>query len=292
MEVVGADSRQFYSEMSIGTAVPSAQELAEVKHHFIQDRSVINPLSAGTYATEAQQLIEKLSSGKSTNEIVAVVVGGSGLYIDALLGRLDDIPSNSEIRDTLNQTFRDQGLAPLLQELKEVDPTYYEMVDRNNPQRVIRALEVCKTTAEQYSSLRKGEARTIEFDPIEIILDFPREELYSRINQRVDMMIDMGLEAEARSVEKYRELNPLRTVGYSELFDYFDGNTSLDKAIDLIKQHTRNYAKRQLTWLTRNSTSPRFAPLDIDKITQHIESPLITNQNHPPYGTIPITSEF
>lgn len=268
--VISADSRQFYSEMAIGTAVPSTEEQALAHHYFIQDRSVTEPLSAGGFQCEASALIEKLSDGQPSDKIVAIVVGGSGLFVDALLYGLDEIPSDEKVRIELNELYEKEGLEPLLSELKELDPESYNIVERENPQRVVRALEVCKVAGVPYSSLKTGKGEIL-FDATKIIIDLPREELYDRINCRVDIMIEEGLEAEARSVEKYSHLSALRTVGYSEFFDYFDGKISREKAIDLIKQHSRNYAKRQITWLRRDESTPRFSPFNIEDIIDFIK---------------------
>ncbi len=268
--VISADSRQFYKEMMVGTAVPSTEEMMGVKHYFIQDRSVQQPLSAGEFENEALALIDKLSQGKSSGEIVAVVAGGSGLYVDALLNGLDPIARDSSIREMLNNRLEIEGLDSLLRELKRLDPDYFGEVETGNPQRVIRALEASLVSGVPYSKLRVGRAKSRPFGTIRVIIDLPRAELYSRINNRVDEMVEGGLVEEARSVHKYSSLNPLKTVGYSELFEFFNGKTNLLTAIELIKQHTRNYAKRQLTWLRRDSSTPRFSPYQIDSIIQYI----------------------
>lgn len=269
--VVSADSRQFYREMHIGTAVPTADELAAAQHYFIQDRSVEEPLSSGGFERAGVELLEKLNQNTDKDTIIAVVVGGSGLYVDALLYGLDPLPSSAEVRAELLAIYERDGLNPLVEALKIADPTYHAIVDRSNPQRVIRALEVCRTSGMPYSNLRSGRRCVRSFDAVKLIVDLPREQLYARIDTRVDAMIAEGLEAEARSVEKYAHLSPLQTVGYSEMFDYFRGETTLDRAIELIKQHTRNYAKRQLTWLRRDADTPRFAPSAWDEIIAYIK---------------------
>lgn len=249
-EIISTDSRQFYRQMSIGTAVPSVEQLSEVKHHFIHSRDVWDNYAAGAFENDALVLLDELFQRGN----YAVAVGGSGLYIDALCRGFDDIPTvNDSCRESLMAVFQVEGLDPLLKRLKELDPQFYEVVDRNNYKRVIRALEVCITSGEPYSTQRTGEVKQREFVIRKIGIDMPREVLYDRINRRVDMMVESGLEAEAREVYKYREFNALRTVGYNEMFSYFDGLISLDEAIDKIKQNTRRYAKRQLTWFRRDS---------------------------------------
>lgn len=268
--VVSADSRQFYCQMRIGTAVPTQEELAAARHYFIQDRSVTQPLSAGGYEREAVELLDGLNEHSDDRQIIAVVVGGSGLYVDALLYGLDPLPSSDEVRAELIAILERDGLEPLVEALRMADPTYHNIVDRSNPQRVIRALEVCRTSGMPYSNLRSGRRSIRSFDAVKLVVDLQREQLYQRIERRVDQMMDEGLEQEARSVEMYRHLTPLQTVGYSEMFDYFDGNTSLERAVELIKQHTRNYAKRQLTWLRRDEATPRFDPTAINEMISYI----------------------
>ncbi len=267
--VLSADSRQFYKEMSIGTAVPTSEELATAHHYFIQDRSVTEPLSAGAYGDEARTLIAKLSEGKGEDEIVAVVVGGSGLYVDALLYGLDPIPSDDKIREQLNKELDEKGLVALIEELKRVDEESFNTIELTNPQRVVRALEVCRLSGKKFSSFKSGE-RLSQLNHTKIIVDMPREELYDRINLRVDEMVRAGLEGEVRALLEHRNLSALQTVGYSELFEYFDGDISFDRAIELIKQHSRNYAKRQVTWLRRDTETPRFSPYNIDEIIDYL----------------------
>lgn len=270
--IISADSRQFYCEMHIGTAVPTPEELESAQHYFIKDRSVEEPLSSGGFEVEAVELLDILNLNSTETQIIAIVVGGSGLYVDALLYGLDPLPRSEEVRAELNAIFERDGLEPLIMALQMADPAYFSIVDRSNPQRVIRALEVCRTTGMPYSNLRSGRKSIRDFSAIKIIIDLPRAELYTRIEERVDAMIAEGLEVEARSLYKYRHLSALQTVGYSELFDYFDGVTDLNRAIELIKQHSRNYAKRQLTWLRRDSETPRFSPLDLAPVFSYIDS--------------------
>ncbi|MFI3315754.1 MAG: tRNA (adenosine(37)-N6)-dimethylallyltransferase MiaA [Rikenellaceae bacterium] len=249
-EIISADSRQFFRQMSIGTAAPTTQQLLQAKHHFIHCRDVWDEYAAGKFEIDALALLDKLFLEHDK----IVVVGGSGLYIDALCRGFDDIPTvDNECRERLNERFRNEGLDGLLLELKERDPQYYEQVDRANHKRVIRALEVCITSNMPYSQMRKGSNNKRPFKVRKIGIDLDRQYLYNRINSRVDQMIEQGLESEAREVYKYRDFNALKTVGYSEMFSYFDGHISLQEAIDKIKQNSRRYAKRQMTWFRRDS---------------------------------------
>ncbi|MFI3321924.1 MAG: tRNA (adenosine(37)-N6)-dimethylallyltransferase MiaA [Rikenellaceae bacterium] len=249
-EIISADSRQFFRQMSIGTAAPSAEQLSAVKHHFIHCRDVWEDYAAGQFENDAIELLDTLFL---THDKV-VVVGGSGLYIDALCKGFDDIPTvDNNLREELNEQFKSGGLEPLLEELKLRDEKFYVLVDRANHKRVIRALEVCRATGKPYSEQRKGEGKKRNFKIRKIGINLDREYLYDRINRRVDIMILEGLEAEAKSVYEYRDYNSLKTVGYREIFDYFDGKTSLENAIEMIKQNSRRYAKRQMTWFRRDS---------------------------------------
>lgn len=250
-EIISADSRQFYRQMSIGTAVPSEEELSQACHHLIHSHDVWEDYSAGSFEKDALPLLDELF----TRSDYAVLVGGSGLYIDALCRGFDDIPEvDGVVREELNTMYQNEGLEPLLVKLKELDECFYNTVDRANHKRVIRALEVCITTGKPYSDERKGEGKKRDFNIVRYAIDMPREVLYDRINRRVDIMMEQGLEQEARSVLKYRDCNSLQTVGYRELFDYFDEVITLDRAVELIKQNSRRYAKRQLTWLRRDDS--------------------------------------
>lgn len=240
-EIVNADSRQIYSEMSIGTAVPSPDELAAVKHHLVQSHSVEAPISAGQYEDIALKVLDNLFQ---TNDYV-VLVGGSGMYINALLYGMDEMPSDDLLKADLNSKSTDEIGEMML----KLDPKYYNIIDKANRHRLIRALEVCIITGKPYSEQRTGERKKRNFDFIQFGLDRPRPELYNRINQRVDIMIALGLENEARSVEKFKHLSAMQTVGYREFFDYFDGKTSVEEAVELIKRNSRRYAKRQYTWM-------------------------------------------
>lgn len=258
--ILSADSRQFYREMSIGTAKPSWAELAAVKHYFIDSHSITESFSVGDFEKQALSLLDELFQIHD----VIILVGGSGLYIKALTEGFDDIPqADSEIREKLNKEFAENGIEPLQKKLQEVDPDYYAEVDLNNPQRIIRALEVYQTTKKPFSSYRKAGINTRPFNTLKIALDMPREVLYHRINQRVDIMIEQGLVNEARSLIFHRHLNALNTVGYSELFDHFDDKIGLEKAIEQIKQNTRHFAKRQLTWFRKDKEIHWLKPEDI-----------------------------
>lgn len=247
-EIISFDSRQFYREMNIGTARPTAEELAAVPHHFIGNVSIHENYNAGKFAAEALVKIEELSHTHST----IILVGGSGLYLEALINGFDELPENTmTCRQELNELYASQGLDALQDLLKEKDPVYYEQVDLNNPQRLIRALEICLATGGSYSSYRKGQKKELPFTYRLRGIELSREELYDRINRRVLQMMEKGLLDEVRALLPYQHLNALQTVGYKELFDYLNGKTDLNTAVMLIQQNTRRYAKRQLTWFRR-----------------------------------------
>lgn len=259
-EIISTDSRQFYKGMAIGTAQPTPEELAAAPHHFIADRRPEEELSAGGYEREALARLEELFSRND----IAIAVGGSGLYIDALTEGFDELPCDTaEIRAALMGRLASQGLESLCEELRERDPDYWAVVDRKNPARVVRALEVCIASGLPYSSQRTATKRQRPFDIVKIGIDWPREELYDRINRRVDQMIAEGLEQEARKLYHLRHLSSLQTVGYRELFDHFDGTTSREEAIELIKRNSRRYAKRQMTWFRRDQNTHWLAPGDL-----------------------------
>lgn len=266
-EIVSADSRQFYKEMSIGTAKPSVDELSQASHHFIDSHSINEELSAGKYETECLDLLGDLFK----KHLVILLTGGSGLYIKAVTDGLPDMPEiPSEIREELNSRLKEEGLESLLSELKTVDPDYYETVDRSNPQRVTRALEMYKATGKPFSSFRVQQSDPRPFDVIKIGLDRPREELYNRINLRVDIMIKEGLIEEVKELIDFREKQALQTVGYKEVFEYFDGNYSEERMIEMIKQNSRRYAKRQLTWFRKETDVRWFHPAQFENIVQYI----------------------
>ncbi len=247
-EIISADSRQFYKEMSIGTAVPSTEELASVPHHFIQHKSIFEEYTVGDFEREG---IEKLAILFEDNDIV-VMVGGSGLYVDAIKDGLDNFPPiDPEIRETLNQTLKTEGILSLQERLKILDMDYYRQVDLNNPHRLIRALEVCIGSGLPYTSFLKQKKPERNFNTITIAINAEREIIYDRINQRVDIMMEQGLLEEVLSLKEQQSLNALQTVGYRELFNYFKGEFDLDTAIAEIKKNTRRFAKRQLTWLRK-----------------------------------------
>ena len=249
--VISCDSRQIYREMKIGTAPPSAEQLAAVPHYFIGTRSVTEPYTAGKYELDALVLLDELFRDHAT----LVMCGGSGLYIDALCNGLDAFPDvDPQIREDLMTRLENEGLEALRFELRRLDPQTYESIDPANRQRVVRALEVCIGTGRPFSSYKTAAARERPFSIRKIGLTREREELYDRINRRVDLMMEAGLEAEARSLLPYRDLPALNTVGYRELFDCFDGKYPLEEAVRLIKRNTRHYAKKQLTYWGRDDS--------------------------------------
>ncbi|MFN3917949.1 MAG: tRNA (adenosine(37)-N6)-dimethylallyltransferase MiaA [Flavobacteriales bacterium] len=267
-EVISADSRQFYRHMVIGTAQPTYEEMAGIPHHFINYIPVEDEFTAGRFASEAQRLIYKIHQ---TNDVV-IVAGGSGLYLNALFFGIDDIPSDKAIRNELNHKFEQEGIELLTQQLKSLDPETIAEIDIKNPKRVIRALEVCLTTGKKYSELRKNTLQIPPYKTIWIGIDLPREVLYERINERVDRMIENGLVEEARNLHPLKKLNALQTVGYRELFACFEGEHSLQEAIDKIKQHTRNFAKRQMTWFRKNPEINWLSSADINEVLNIIKS--------------------
>jgi tRNA dimethylallyltransferase len=247
-EIVSCDSRQLYREMPVGTAAPTTAQLAAVPHHFIASHSIHQPYTAGKYETEALVLLEKLFATHRT----VLMAGGSGLYIDAVCRGIDDFPDADPIlRQTLTERFVHEGIDSLRHELKVLDQESYRTLDLRNSHRIIRALEVTLATGKPYSSLKKNCRKERPFRIVKIGLQLPRETLYARINRRVRKMMDEGWLDEARSLYPFRHLPALNTVGYKELFDYFDGKTNLDRTIALIQQHTRNYAKKQCSYWTR-----------------------------------------
>lgn len=248
-EIISSDSRQFYKEMSIGTAVPSEEELTSAPHHFIQHKSIFDAYSVGKFERDAIKKLKELF--KKHN--VTIMVGGSGLYVNAVIEGLDDFPTVDEsVREKLNLEIKEQGIGSLQKKLKECDPEHYKKMDIENPQRLIRALEICIATGKPYSSFLKKKEITRDFKSIKIGMTANREVIYERINRRVDTMISEGLIEEARSLYEFRDLNALQTVGYRELFNYFSNDGDLDFAISEIKKNTRRFAKRQLTWFKKD----------------------------------------
>ena len=263
-EIISADSRQLYKEMCIGTAVPSDIELKSVPHHFIQHKSVLDTYTVGDFEKDALQLLKTLFETKD----VVILVGGSGLYIDAVTKGLDYFPEiNPEIRSSLNKELQKYGLKQLQDQLKQLDASYYEKVDLENPHRVIRALEVCIGSGKPYSSFIGLEKPERPFHTITVGITADREIIYDRINQRVDIMLKQGLLEEVRSAYKYKDLNALQTVGYKEIFTYFDNEIDLDFAISEIKKNTRRFAKRQLTWFRKNKDT---IWVDYEYETEHV----------------------
>lgn len=246
--VISSDSRQFYREISIGTAKPSVYEMEGVPHYFIDSHSIHNPVTAAQYEQEALALIQ----GELAHLPVLILVGGSGMFIDALCIGLDPIPADSALQNQLRVELEKNGLHALCAELLEKDPVFHQQVDRSNAPRVIRALEVIRLTGTPFSEWRQAQPEPRPFLTERFVIDLPREVLYDRINFRTEIMVAAGLGAEVRKMNDFRDLAPLQTVGYREFFDYFDGKTDLSTCIELIKQHTRNYAKRQLTWFRRH----------------------------------------
>lgn len=270
-EIISADSRQFYREMTIGTAVPSEVELACAKHHFVQHISIHDLYNVSRYETDALKILEILFQRKQ----VVIMAGGSGLYIDAVCRGIDELPDpDPELRRELKQELAANGIQSLRDKLRIVDPDYYQMVDAANPVRLIRALEVCITTGKPFSSLRNQQPEKRPFRILKIGLSLPRDLLNQRIHQRVDEMVRNGLVEEARALLPFRRLNALNTVGYRELFDFFDGKISLQQAIADIKTHTRRYAKRQMTWFKKDEEITWFSPENSEKVIGYLEEML------------------
>ncbi len=267
--VLSADSRQFYREMSIGTAKPSLEEQGEIKHYFVDSLSVADDYSVGDFERQAIELLDQLFQKHK----VVVMAGGSGLFIRAICEGLDTFPEVPDrVRDEVEYGEKKFGIGWLQQELKRLDPDYFENVDRNNPARLRRALEVCLASDKPYSCFLSSGKTSRNFTPVFIQLDLPRAELYARIEQRVDKMIEQGLEEEARRLLPFRDRPALHTVGYEEFFDYFDQKTTLEEAIVKIKQHTRNYAKRQGTWFRKYGQWQVFHPGDWSGVLDFVQS--------------------
>jgi tRNA dimethylallyltransferase len=278
-EIISADSRQFYKEMQIGTAAPTKEELSQAKHHFIHHKSVIDNYSVGAFEKDA---ISKLNELFKTHNIV-IMVGGSGLYVDAVTKGLDYFPDvDPEIRKNLNKTLEYKGIETLQLQLKELDIDTYNTIEISNPHRVIRALEICIGTDKPYSSFLKKKKKKHDFKTITIGLTADRELIYDRINKRVEIMIKNGLLNEVKSLQKYQNLNALNTVGYKEIFNFLNSKWSLDFATEEIKKNTRRFAKRQLTWFNKNSNTFWFdyetdTKIIIDSINNEIKQELFIN---------------
>ncbi len=265
--IINADSRQIFQEIPIGTAAPTQVQQQEIKHYLVGNHHLDDYYSASMYEQDVLSLLEKLF----TSQDIALMSGGSMMYIDAVCNGIDDIPTvDEQTRQWMKQRLHDEGLPVLVEELRQLDPIHYEYVDKNNPRRVVHALEICHMTGKTYTSFRTNKIKERPFQIIKIGLNLPREELYQRINQRVLNMIQEGWVEEALKVYPKRELNSLHTVGYRELFDYLDGLYTLDEAIDKIQSNTRRYMRKQLTWFKRDQKIRWFSPNNIEEIINYI----------------------
>lgn len=270
-EIISADSRQIYADLKIGTAAPTPEQLARVKHHFVGTLQLTDYYSAAQYEAEVMKKLDELFKRHN----VIVLTGGSMMYVDAVCKGIDDIPTvDEETRKTLMQHYENVGLERLCAELKILDPEYYDIVDKKNPKRVIHALEICYMTGQTYTSFRTSQTKERPFNIIKVGLRREREELYARINKRVDIMMEDGLLEEAKSVYQYKDLNSLNTVGYKEMFKYLDGEWELPFAIEKIKQNSRIYSRKQVTWFKRDTDITWFHPDDTDNIMSFIEERL------------------
>ncbi len=271
--VVSTDSRQIYRDLPIGTAHPDAEQLRRVRHYFIATHELTEDFNCGAYEAAASELLDSLFVRYDT----VVAVGGSGLYVKALCEGMDDMPQcDARLRERLAERLREEGVDVLAEELRRLDPEFHAVVDRRNPARVLRALEVCISTGRPYSSFRTGRRRERPFGIVKIGTEVDRAELYDRIDRRVDAMMERGLEREARAVCHLRHLNSLQTVGYREMFDYFDGRLTLDEAVEAVKRNSRRYAKRQMTWFRRDDEIVWFPPTHTADIIEYIESKICT----------------
>jgi tRNA dimethylallyltransferase len=267
--IISSDSRQFYKEMSIGTAVPNIKELNEVKHYNIQNISIFDSYSIADFEKDVMTLLIELWKKHD----VVIMTGGSGLFIDAVCNGIDPMPDiDPSVRAKVESFYRKNGIAGMQEELQKLDPEYYAIVDKQNPRRLQRALEVCYKTGLPFTTFRKRSAALRDFKIIKLALLWERQLLYNRINIRVEQMLAHGLVEEARKLYPYRSLNALNTVGYKELFEYFDGNCSLEDAIEQIKMNTRHYAKRQMTWFKKDETYHWVEPYDIKTILMFVKS--------------------
>lgn len=267
--VINADSRQIYRDMPIGTAAPTAEQMRRVKHYFVGTLALDEYYNASMYEQDVMTLLSQMFEGK--DDALAMMTGGSMMYIDAVCNGIDDIPT---IRDDIRQLYKDrlatEGLDPLLAELKTLDPEYYDIVDKCNPRRVVHGLEICRQTGSTYTSFRIRERKQRPFRIVKIALNRPRDILYKRINSRVDMMIAEGLEEEARRLYPLRHLNALNTVGYKEMFKYIDGEWTLDEAVERIKGNTRRYARKQQTWYKKDDDIVWFDAAEREHILNFI----------------------
>jgi tRNA dimethylallyltransferase len=273
-EIISADARQFFKEMEIGTAKPSKSELKTVKHHFVDCKSISETYSAGDFERDVDAFLENYFKTKN----IAILCGGSGLYIRALLEGLDEMPvTPPHIREKLMDRLASEGLEKLANELLELEPNIADIIDIQNPQRVVRALEVNLYTGQNFGELRKAKTKKLPFRVIKIGLELPREQLYRQINSRVDTMITAGLINEVENLQAYKNMNALQTVGYSEIFCFLENEITFDKAVELIKQNTRRYAKRQLTWFKNKDTFMWFEPEKFEEIKAYCEKGLEGN---------------
>ena len=271
-EIISCDSRQIYKEMRIGTAVPDQNVLESIPHHFIQSHSIHEYYNASKFE---QEVLEKLDLLFTTNDVI-LMTGGSMLYIDALCKGIDDLPIvDDELRNSLINRFQTEGIEPLKEELSHLDPDYYKEVDLKNPKRILHALEICHMTGHPYSSLRTNPLKVRNFNTIKIGLNCERKFLYDRINQRVEQMFNDGLEKEALELYPFRTLNALNTVGYRELFDYFEDRVTLAEAKEKIKANSRKYARKQLTWFRHDPEIKWFTPGMKEEIIHFIDQELI-----------------
>ena len=270
-EILSADSRQMFREMPIGSAIPNKQQLNAITHHFIGSHSIHDYYNVGRYEIDALQILKNIF----TQNNIALLVGGSGLYIDAVCRGIDYMPEyEPEIREKINKDLENNGLEYILNKLKTIDPEYYQTVDKQNAQRVMRGLEVYELTGKTYTSFRIKKYKTRDFNIIKLGITLDREILYQNINQRVDNMIEDGMETEAKQVYPHRHLVPLKTIGYREWFQYFDGDISREKAIELIKRNSRHYARRQMTWFKRYDDITWFDANDYQDILNKINKEL------------------
>ena len=265
--IINADSRQLFRELRIGTASPTPEQLAKVRHYFVGTLSIGDYYSASMYEQDVMTLLGQLFKTSD----YALLSGGSMMYIDAVCNGIDDIPTVDEkTRTLMKRRLAEEGLEKLVEELKRIDPEHYEVVDRQNPRRVVHALEICHMTGQTYTSFRKAVKKQRPFEILKIGLNREREELYDRINRRVDSMMEQGLLKEAEEMLPYRQVNALNTVGYKELFSYFDGTWELDEAVERIKGNTRRYARKQLTWFKRDQQMKWFHPDEQEQIMKYI----------------------
>lgn len=267
--IINADSRQIFSEIPIGTAAPTREQQSRVKHYFVGNHHIDDYYSASMFEEDVMKTLEHIFKESDT----ALMSGGSMMYIDAVCNGIDDIPTiDEQTRATMKRRLETEGLAALLEELKVLDYEHWKIVDHNNPRRVVHALEICKMTGKTYTSFRQNITKKRPFNIVKIGLTLDRATLYDRINRRVEEMIEHGLEAEARNVYDKRELNALNTVGYKEMFEYFDGTTTLEEAIFKTQSNTRRYCRKQQTWFKRDPSIKWFNPCEIKEIIKHIDS--------------------